>query len=216
MKIAFLYTLEANKQLFHPYIEQHLTTKDVTISHHVDEQLLQKAMSEGLTDTVIKLVQTAIQNIAANGADIIICTCSTIGDAAEQTGNIRSRVIRVDRPMAEQAVSTQKIHVLAALESTIEPTLDLLTQCAQQQGTSPDVTYAVIPGAWHYYANGDADSYARVIAEYIERETCRTDTIVLAQASMAPALSYINQAPAHVLSSPELCCEVIAALIPNG
>ncbi|MCQ1059705.1 hypothetical protein LRP52_27220 [Photobacterium sp. ZSDE20] len=213
MKIAFLYTLDANKALFRPYIERYLANNTATITHHVNEQLLSKAMEAGLTHTVTKLVQQAIRDIEAEGADIIICTCSTIGDAAEQTPNINSRVIRVDRPMAEQAVSARKVHVLAALESTIEPTLTLLKQCGQQQGTSPDISYAVIPNAWPHYANGDADSYAKVIAKYVERESNRYDNIVLAQASMAPAIAYINKPPAPVLSSPELCCQYISRLI---
>ncbi|MGR5142212.1 hypothetical protein ACQKPX_11090 [Photobacterium sp. DNB23_23_1] len=213
MKIAFLYTLEANKALFYPYIEQYLTNEKVTISHHVNEQLLQKAMKNGLTDTIIQLVQATIREINDTGADIIICTCSTIGDAAEQTPNIHSQVIRVDRPMAEKAVSADKVHVLAALESTLLPTLALLEECAQQQGTSPDFSYAVIPGAWPYYAKGDSASYAKAIADYVDQEVGNFDTIVLAQASMAPALAYINNPPAPVLSSPELCCQYIAKLI---
>ncbi|MGR5063078.1 hypothetical protein [Photobacterium sp. DNB22_13_2] len=216
MKIAFLYTLEANKALFRPYIDRYLKDANTTITHHVNEQLLSKAMEDGLSDTVISFVQEVIKDIAAKDADIIICTCSTIGDAAEQTRNIRSRVIRVDRPMAELAVTAKKIHVLAALESTIEPTLALLEQCAQQQGTSPDISYAVIPNAWPHYANGDADSYAKVIAEYVEQKVSRYDNIVLAQASMAPSLDYIKNPPAPVLSSPELCCKAITSFLPKN
>lgn len=215
MKIAFLYTLDANKVLFCPYIEQYLSDDNVMIAHHVNEQLLKQAMADGLTEAVVSLIQQEVQDIAATGADIIICTCSTIGDAAEQTDNIDSKVIRVDRPMAEKAITQTRVHVLAALDSTIDPTLSLLAQCAQQHGTSPDISYAVIPNAWPYYANGDTESYAKVIAEYVEQEVYGYDNIVLAQASMAPALGYINQPPAPVLSSPELCCKAIADYLPK-
>ena len=215
MKIAFLYTLEANKKLFRPYIAQYLAIKNVTISHHVNEQLLKQAMTDGLTPDVINHVQQEIQNIAKTGADIIICTCSTIGDAAEQTANITARVIRVDRPMAEQAVLDSKIHVLAALESTIEPTLELLQQCAKQLKQSPEITYTVIPGAWQYYADSDTVSYAKAIAKYIERNEISDDTIVLAQASMATAVEYIQHWPTPVLSSPTLCCQYLSKLVPS-
>ncbi|KHT62837.1 hypothetical protein RJ45_15180 [Photobacterium gaetbulicola] len=220
MKIAFLYTLEANKTLFRPYIDQYLADKSVTISHHVNEQLLKQAIVDGLTSNVVNLVQQEIHEIAIAGADIIICTCSTIGDAAEQTANITARVIRVDRPMAEQAVLNNSIHVLAALESTIEPTIELLQQCAKQLNQSPNIACTVIPDAWQYYANGDTAAYARAIAkatvQHVEQNSLSCDTIVLAQASMAPALEYIHQTSIAVLSSPALCCQYLSKQVPSN
>ncbi|MBY5946152.1 hypothetical protein [Photobacterium rosenbergii] len=215
MKIAFLYTLEANKLLFRPYINQYLADKSVTISHHVNEQLLKQAMADGLTSNVVNLVQREIHEIAQTGADIIICTCSTIGDAAEKTADITARIIRVDRPMAEHAVLNSSIRVLAALESTIEPTLELLQQCAHQLNQSPAIAYDVIPGAWQYYADGDTVSYAETIARHIEHNEFSGDTIVLAQASMAPAVEYVQHPPITVLSSPVLCCQYLSKLVPS-
>ena len=215
MKIAFLYTLEANKVLFHPYIDQYLADKSVTISHHVNEQLLKQAMADGLTSNVVNLVQREVQEIALTGADIIICTCSTIGDAAEQTMDITARVIRVDRPMAENAVLNSSIHVLAALESTIEPTLKLLEQCAKLLKQSPAITCEVIPGAWKYYAAGDTVSYAKAIAKHIEHNDFPGDSIILAQASMAPAIQYIEQGSVPILSSPALCCQYLSKIVPS-
>ena len=215
MKIAFLYTLEANKILFRPYIAQYLADNSVTISHYVNEQLLKQAMADGLTPYVISQVQQEIQKIAKTGADIIICTCSTIGDAAEQTANLTARVIRVDRPMAERAVQNSKVHVLAALESTIEPTLELLQQCAKQLNQSPEIAFDVIPGAWQYYADGDAVSYVKTIANHIEHNEFSGDTIVLAQASMAPAVEYVQHRPTTILSSPTLCCQYLSKLVTS-
>ncbi|WEM45418.1 hypothetical protein PTW35_20265 (plasmid) [Photobacterium sp. DA100] len=213
MKIAFLYTLEANKILFRPYINQYLDDHSVTISHHVNEELLKQAMTDGLTPGVIKHVQQQIQQIAQDGADIIICTCSTIGDAAEQTADIASQVIRVDRPMAEQAVLTGNIHVLAALESTIEPTIALLNQCAKQLNQSPEISFTVVPNAWQHYAKGDAILYAKAIARHVEQIGDSCATIVLAQASMAPAVEYVHHTSPPVLSSPALCCRYLSKLV---
>ena len=215
MKIAFLYTLEANKLLFRPYINQYLADKSVTISHHVNELLLKQAMADGLTSNVVNLVQQEIQEISIAGADIIICTCSTIGDAAEKTADITARVIRVDRPMAEHAILNSSIRVLAALESTIKPTLELLQQCANQFNQSPAIAYDVIPDAWQYYTDGDTVSYAKTIAKYIERNEISDETIVLAQASMAPAVKYVQHWPTPILSSPTLCCQYLSKLVPS-
>lgn len=223
--IAFLYTLDANVKLFHPYIEQYLGNDRHQLIHHVDESLLKRAMQEGLTDAVTHAVHAAIHRLAEQGADIIICTCSTIGEMAENTPNLTASVIRVDRPMANAAILHPHITVLAAVESTITPTTDLITACAKSANQQPSITTGVIPEAWSYYASGDTIGYANTIADYIRqcggasRQTAAntmtkpTEVIVLAQASMSHAMHYLDaDIAANVFTSPELCLKHIAAL----
>lgn len=146
MRVAFLYTLASNVPLFAPYIESFViassrgsagtrSSDDVSISHHVQEQLLTDArtmQTKGDERRVTKQVHQAIQEIIEkDDPTIIICTCSTIADMAENftaTDDEKSKssikILRVDRPVANIAVhSYAQIHVLAALESTIKPTM---------------------------------------------------------------------------------------------
>ncbi|MGF1684126.1 hypothetical protein [Photobacterium minamisatsumaniensis] len=211
MKIAFLYTLEANIALFKPYITQYLGDKNVTVTHNVNEPLLQQAMKNGLTRNVSNAVHQAIVDIDKAGADYIICTCSTIGDLAESTPNVSAKVIRVDRPMTNKAITHDRILVLAALASTLEPTLELLTACASQKNKEPSITTQVIPDVWAYYSAGDTERYVKGIANYINHQDSCTDIVVLAQASMAPAMTFIHPANSNVLTSPKLCLQQIAA-----
>ncbi|MGF1702133.1 hypothetical protein L4D09_17725 [Photobacterium makurazakiensis] len=211
MKIAFLYTLEANIALFKPYIKQYLGDKNVTVTHHVNEALLQQAMKDGPTQNVLNTVQKAIVDIDKAGANYIICTCSTIGDLAESTPDVSAKVIRVDRTMADKAITHERILVLAALASTLDPTLKLLTACASQQNKAPSITTQVIPDVWAYYSAGDTERYVKGIANYINHQDSCADIIVLAQASMAPAMTFIHPANSNVLTSPKLCLQQIAA-----
>ncbi|PSW22041.1 hypothetical protein C9I98_01905 [Photobacterium sanctipauli] len=209
MHVAFLYTLEANVALFRPYINRYLGQADVTISHHVNEALLQQAIELGEVAEVTESVQDAVKQLSANGADWVICTCSSIGDMAEQTPNIQALVTRVDRPMAMKATTYKKVLVLAALESTIQPTMALLEQCGQEQQQAPVIETAIVPNAWSSFTSGDITTYAKVIADYINRIS-GFDAIILAQASMAPALEHDITTTTPVLTSPALCLTHIA------
>jgi hypothetical protein len=213
MKVAFLYTLETNITLFKPYIDQYLGDKDVSVSHHVNEALLQRAMIDGLVQSTLDLVTQAIIEIDNTGVDFIICTCSTIGKMAESIANISANVIRVDRPMAEEAIHHADVLVLAALESTIEPTAELLKSCALQQRKSPKITTQVIPNVWSAYLAGDVESYSKSIAEHINQNSSSNDIIVLAQASMASALPLIHSDNKQILASPPLCLQKLAGKV---
>ncbi|MCG7588147.1 hypothetical protein [Photobacterium sp. OFAV2-7] len=214
MNIAFLYTLKANESLFQPYIEKYLGGMPVTVTHHTNESLLQHAMEDGLTDQVAKAVQHSISEIAAQGADIIICTCSTIGELAEKTPDISSKVIRVDRPMAEAALQYESILVLAAIASTLEPTISLLQSVIQTNEANhcPQriIETSVIPEAWPYYFSGNTEMYTRKIAGYINSIQAGPRAILLAQASMAPAVELCKENQFEILTSPELCLRYLA------
>lgn len=108
----------------------HVTTFDAVLSealpgvqalHVVDESLLSSAGADG-REAVAERVAERLAELRAQGADIVCCTCSTIGDVAEQA-DIGIPVLRVDRPMAVHAVGTGRRNgVVAALASTPETT----------------------------------------------------------------------------------------------
>jgi hypothetical protein len=70
--------------------------------------------------------------------DKVVCTCSTIGDIAER---FSPSVMRVDRHMAISAIIFSRIHVLASLKSTIQPTKQLVEECAR-------MVNAILPFKW--------------------------------------------------------------------
>ncbi|EAS45198.1 hypothetical protein C9J48_09120 [Photobacterium profundum] len=226
MNICFLYTLKANEALFKPYIDRYLKDPSVTISHHTNERLLQNAMEDGLTEQVTNDVQQTITEIAESNVDIIICTCSTIGDLAEKTPNVSAKVIRVDRPMAEAAIQHDNILVLAALSSTLTPTVELLhsvntevetskhlDQPTAQRKKQPFIQTELVPKAWPYYFAGNTEMYARTIAAHINAVKTKPTVIVLAQTSMAPAIQYCNESSFEILTSPELCLRYLAEAV---
>ena len=177
----------------------------------VREDLLEVAMAKGPGHAeVLAGVGTSIVELARAGAAIVVCTCSTIGGVAESVGADRGiRVVRVDRPMVEQAIATGgRIVVLAAVESTLGPTEDLLREVATTSGVEPDMEMRLVEGAWRRFEDGDLDGYLGAIAAAIEAAAGTAGVIVLAQASMADAADLIGtEVKVPVLSSPRAAVE---------
>lgn len=180
--------------------------------HVVDESLLAQARARG-PEAAKPAVRARLDELRANGADIVCCTCSTIGETAERAG-LGVPVFRVDRPMARRAVELgPRIGVVAALESTLGPTRDLIAREAAAAGAEVAVELLLARGAWALFEDGDLDGYLRAVGESARELAARSDVVVLAQASMAPAEQLLAGLRAHVLSSPRLAVEHAAARV---
>jgi aspartate/glutamate racemase len=170
--------------------------------HVVDASLLADARTGGLTAGLATRLDERLAELAAAGADLIVCTCSTVGGLAEQSGRSgRVPVLRADRPMAEAAVAAgHRIAVVYATASTLEPTRDLLLGAAA--GKPLTLIEAPCPEAWPAFENGDLSGYAQEVAAAARLAAPDADVIVLAQASMAPAAALLADLGVPVLTSP--------------
>jgi ketosteroid isomerase-like protein len=187
----------------------------VPLRHEVRPNLLAAAIAEGVGSTVVQTaIAAAIQDLATGGAKVIVCTCSTIGGIAELVPLPDGvRVMRIDRPMAEQAVTSgRRIIVVAALRSTVEPTWALLRAVAAERLHAIDLVEVVSERAWPFFEAGDHSAYLREIAATVEGVAGPRDLVLLAQASMAPAAELLTHLGIPVLSSPKLGLEAAIAM----
>src|SRR5580692_5577186 len=103
----------------------------------VDDSLIKDVIARGeLTAKTARRVVDHVASAEAAGADLILVTCSSIGRAVEAAATLVSvPVLRVDQPMADQAVRTgKKIGVVATLTTTLLPTADLIRRRAAAAG----------------------------------------------------------------------------------
>ncbi|MEV7557485.1 aspartate/glutamate racemase family protein [Streptomyces sp. NPDC089795] len=165
------------------------------LRHLVVPELLDRARVEGPES-----VTPALRGLLARAATPVLVTCSTIGATAESLAPVLGvPVLRVDRPMAAAAVRTgPRIAVLAALESTLAPTGELLAEEAGERPVS--IRTHLVSGAWERFEAGDTTGYLARIAAAADSVT-GADVVVLAQASMAEAAG-LATSPIPVLSSP--------------
>ncbi len=185
--LSFLHTAESNVAAVTRLMTE--LAPDIPIRHHLHPDLLAAAVKAGtVTDAVAAGVRECMAD-AAQGASVVVCTCSTIGAVAEATnGALPAPVQRIDRAMAEVAVSKgQRILIAACVASTVGPTSDLVAKVAKEAGRSADIRVVLIAEAWPKFLAGDVNGYEAAIIERLAREKGDAEVVVLAQASMAGA-----------------------------
>lgn len=200
--LAFLHTGHVHVETFGNLVsEMHPTLR---VRHVVAEALLEDARENGLTEALNERVRKAMSDAASTGARVVVCTCSTIGGVAEATTG-PFRPMRIDRPMADHAVARGRhILVVAALQSTLSPTLGLLRDSARAAGQDVHLTEWLIEGAWPLFVRGNHDAYVDAVADAVRSRAARFDVVVLAQASMAAAAGRCADVAVPVLSSPRI------------
>src|SRR5512143_944105 len=125
--LAFLHTAGSHVANFERLVRE--VDPDLQCRHAVDEELLAAATAAGGVDAALAArIAAAIDTLRAAGARVVVCTCSTIGDAAEAGSREAAPVLRIDRPMAEEAVRREpggaglpprRIAVVAALDTAL-------------------------------------------------------------------------------------------------
>ncbi len=205
MILAFLHTSAVHIPTF-----ENLTQAQVPHTqtlHRVEELLLAQARAEGITPALEAQVQQVLLELVAQGAKVIVCTCSTLGAIAE-TADVGCVVLRVDRAMAQKALELgDKILLVAALESTLEPTRTLFLEVIQKADQKVELLELCCKNAWAKFEAGDKMGYVQEIAQEITRALIqypRVDVVVLAQASMMGAEKYCLEVQIPILSSPFL------------
>lgn len=215
--IGFLHTSPVHVATFRALVDV-LAASDVEpvdVVDVVDELLLERARAVGPRDLeVLGAVADRLAQLV--DAQVVVCTCSTIGAIAEEIGAIAGlNVIRVDRPMVEQAIQIAArgrglVAVVAAVESTVGSTRSLLDEVILATGLAVDVEVRLVEGAWERFEAGDRDGYLAAIAAELPAIAAGADVVVLAQASMADAEALVDL-PVPVLSSPRSAVEAVLA-----
>lgn len=214
--VGFLHTSPVHVSTFRALVDELLPGAEVV--EVVDEILLDQARRLGPRDVrVIGGVADHIAELLA--ADVVLCTCSTLGGIAEDVGRAAgASVIRVDRAMVERAVELGaagggRIVVAAAVESTLGSTRELFDEVLLATGVDVTVDLRVVEGAWERFEAGDVDGYLADVAAALPGLAAGADAVVLAQASMAAAVAQVDLTT-PILSSPRLAIESLRALPP--
>lgn len=190
---------------------------DVEIRHAVREDLLALALAEGgMTPGVEAQTRLALNALLTEDAQILVCTCSTLGPVAEAfDADASVPVMRIDRPMTDNAVMLgNHIAVCGALSTALASTMELAHASAKDMHrggvTIMDHLFA---SAWKYFERGDIDAYHKEVARGLRGAALTADVIVLAQASMHGAIAYCPEITIPIWSSPETGFRAALALI---
>ncbi len=191
---------------------------DVEVFNIADDSLIKDVIKRNqLTPANSRRVAQHVASAEAAGADYIMVTCSSIGPAVETAATLSGvPVLRVDRPMADKAVSIgTKIGVVATLPTTLAPTSDLVSRRAQAAGKKIELTSRLCEGAFDALMSGDSAKHDAMVATALKELSKQVDVIVLAQASMARVVETLAPADRSVpiLASPPLAMEYLASVL---
>lgn len=203
-----------------PVFQQLCTTKlpEVDTFNIVDDSLVRQIGAQGgITPAIAARVAGYIGSAASGGADFILVTCSSIGPAVEAAAPaVKVPVLRVDQPMADQAVRTgRRIGVIATLATTLDPTADLVRRRAALAGKPIELTARLCAGAFEALMAGDAARHDALVGAALRELSTRVDVILLAQASMARVVDTLAAADRRVpiLASPGLAVDYLATVL---
>lgn len=184
----------------------------------VDDSLVKNIIARNgeVTPSIYKRVADYVSSAEDSGADYILVTCSSIGAAVEAAAqNSSVTVLRVDQPMADLAVQTGKrIGVIATLQTTLQPTSDLVKRRAALAGKEIELTAKVCEGAFDALMSGDATTHDTIVANALRELAKQVDVILLAQASMARVVDTLSDEDriVPIVASPPNAIKYIAGL----
>ena len=207
---------DLSKSTIHELCKQYIP--HVNVFNIVDDSLIKQVISRGelRADTARRVVNYAGSAESA-GADYIMFTCSSIGAAVEAAADLTQvPVLRVDQPMADQAVATgSRIGVIATLPTTLAPTSDLVQRRAAVAGKNIQLKAVLCEGAFEALMGGNPALHDTMVAKALKELSTQVDVIVLAQASMARVVDTLSESEkiVPILASPPIAMAYLATVL---
>ena len=161
--------------------------------HVVDAGLLAAAIDHGVDDAVRAEVLRHVRHLADDGADAILVTCSSIGEAVERSRRPRRAGAARRRPHGGPSGGGRAgpRRPGPARRRARDPARDprpdgAAARVPGRRGSAPvEVESSVVEGAAAARSAGDQATHDRLVAAAITAAAERADVVVLAQASMA-------------------------------
>lgn len=192
---------------------------DVRLVNIIDDSLIGDVVQAGEVPSGVarRLVQY-FHNGEELGADVILNTCSSVGEVAEAARTmIGVPIVKIDDAMAAKAVEGySRIAVLATLPSTLAPTMRLIRRKAGEAGKEVTLVNGLAAGAFDALVSGRPEEHDAILLRTAVEAAAQAEVIVLAQGSMArmeQALMAATGLP--VLSSPRLGIRQVKALLDS-
>ncbi|SDI09721.1 aspartate/glutamate racemase family protein [Propionivibrio dicarboxylicus] len=202
-RITVLQTSFAKREDTIAYLEEHLP--GITVDFITDSSLLPEIRKAGKpTQPVIRRMTLYAMAAEAMGADLILNSCSTVGEVADIYAQLVSvPVVKIDDPMAREAAALgDNIALIATLPTTLGPSRRAIQRYGQEQGRDIKFTEYLDQPAWEALAAGDSKRHNAILIESIRRlDAAGFDAIVMAQVSMRALLPDLREVRTPVLCS---------------
>jgi len=189
-KLAIIHTVSwYNKSVIEPFAEPWLKENpDVEIINIMDDSLLSESLPNGgPTKEVIRRMVLYFQAAEATGADVLMCSCTTMGSGTRVARQVINKpVFNIDEPMAKEAVAKgKKLGILATVPTSAPATRALLEMEAAAIGKTIEIKTVINEAAFQYLLNGEVERHNELVHQELEKLQNEVDVIVLGQISLA-------------------------------
>lgn len=202
-QVTILQTSFAKREDTVAYLREKLP--GVRVTYITDDTVLADVRAAG-SPTPAVIERTILYVMAAEkaGADLILFSCSTMGDVAELCRQFsRIPIVRIDEPMARQAVALgSRIALVSTLETTQAPSRRLIERLGREAGKDIMIESRVEQEAWEALAAGDNKRHNEILLHGIRQlDAGGYDAIVMAQVSMRALLPDLKDVKTPLLCS---------------
>lgn len=181
------------------------TIDNVEVYNILDDTILPDMIHSNDVNLVKKRWIEYAATFEQKGFDVVLSACSTVGEFADLADEILNiKVLRIDEKMNNIACENyQNIAVLATLNSTLTPTINLINRLSKKNNKLVNVKGYLIDGAFAAATSGNKALHNSLILKQVMDIIDNYDVLVFAQASMANAIS-TDVDTSKILTSPAL------------
>ena len=168
-----------------PWLKQN---PDVRVVNIMDDSLLDECLIHNrATPPVLKRIQYYVLAAETMGANVVMCSCTTVGEAICAARYYASiPVFNIDEPMARQAVRQgRRVGIVATVPTSPAATRRQLERAAQEAGVSIVIKTAVSVKAFDHLQRGEIREHNELVHREMDRLAKEVDVLVLGQVSLA-------------------------------
>ncbi len=214
LKIACIYTGFGLAQRVMDAIKAVDEAGECAFVNFADDGVLGAISDDGfVSESSQKRVANMVDSARLAEPDLILDTCSSIGDAFDKlTEGSDVPMLRIDAPMAELAVEKgSSIVVVGSLKTTIDPSCGIVKRKAKEAGKEVSVFSCLLDRLIPVYRADGEEAAALYAAETIKEVSGgKCDVVMLAQASLTRFRDRIEEElGVPVLASIPICAEYI-------
>jgi len=189
-RLALIHTVNwYDKVINTPFADPWLKENpDFEVFNIMDDSLLAESLDNGMaTPAVYKRMQFYFMAAESLGADVAMCTCTTVALGSRTARNYVSiPVFNIDEPMAKEAVRLgTRLGIVGTVPTSPAATQRLLEYEASQIGKSVEIVVECDEKAFEYRQQGDIPKHNERVHAVMDRLAEKVDVLVLGQISLA-------------------------------
>lgn len=189
-KLALIHTVNwYNQSVIEPFAQPWLAQNpDIELINLMDDSLLSESLANGgPTEAVLDRLVSYIRAAEMAGADAVMVTCTTVGEASRRARPLVSvPVFNIDEPMAREAVRRGSVlGILATVPTSAPATRYLLETEAANLGKPVQIHTVINEEAFGRLLAGDRAGHDELVRAELDRLAEYVDVIVLGQISLS-------------------------------